>query len=71
MRPATKKKTATKKKSTMRQTTEKAASRRRVNYVPSDFEIRNRAYEIYVARGGEHGHDLEDWLKAESELNRN
>jgi len=23
------------------------------------------AYELYVRRGGEHGHDLDDWLLAE------
>ena len=23
------------------------------------------AYELYVRRGGEHGHELEDWLTAE------
>jgi hypothetical protein len=27
-----------------------------------------RAYELFTARGGEHGHDLEDWLRAEREL---
>jgi hypothetical protein len=27
-----------------------------------------RAYELYLARGGEHGHDAEDWLRAEAEL---
>ena len=27
-----------------------------------------RAYELYLARGGEHGHDAEDWLQAEAEL---
>ena len=31
-------------------------------------EIRRRAYEIYLTRGGEPGHDLEDWLQAEREL---
>ena len=31
-------------------------------------EIRRRAYEIYLARGGEPGHDLEDWLQAEREV---
>lgn len=30
--------------------------------------ISARAYEIYVARGGAHGLDKEDWLKAEAEL---
>jgi hypothetical protein len=23
------------------------------------------AYELYLRRGGEHGHDVEDWLTAE------
>ena len=31
-------------------------------------EIRNRAYEIYLRRGGQHGHEVEDWLQAEREL---
>lgn len=26
------------------------------------------AYELYVSRGGEHGHDVEDWLMAEQML---
>lgn len=26
------------------------------------------AYELYVRRGGEHGHDVEDWLIAEQML---
>jgi hypothetical protein len=29
--------------------------------------IRQRAYQLYERRGREHGHDLEDWLKAEAE----
>ena len=31
-------------------------------------EIRNRAYEIYLQRGGQPGYELEDWLQAEREL---
>jgi len=27
-----------------------------------------RAYELYLARGGAHGSDWEDWLAAEKEL---
>jgi hypothetical protein len=27
-----------------------------------------RAHEIYEARGGEHGQELEDWLQAEREI---
>lgn len=30
--------------------------------------IADRAFHYYAARGGEHGHDLEDWLRAEREL---
>ncbi len=33
--------------------------------------IRQRAHEIYEARGREEGHDLDDWLIAESEVTRN
>src|SRR5579863_3988904 len=31
-------------------------------------QVRCRAYEIYEQRGREDGHDLEDWLQAESEI---
>ena len=36
---------------------------------PPDMEeeIRRRAYEIYEQRGGP-GHELEDWLRAESDV---
>ena len=30
--------------------------------------IAARAYELYLARGGAHGSDWEDWLTAEREL---
>lgn len=30
--------------------------------------IAARAYELYLARGGTHGSDWEDWLTAEREL---
>jgi hypothetical protein len=32
--------------------------------------IRQRAHEIYEARGREDGRDLDDWLIAESEVTR-
>lgn len=35
---------------------------------PSHDEIAGRAYEIFESRGGEHGHDRDDWLQAEYEL---
>ena len=30
--------------------------------------IRNRAYEIYLQRGGQDGSELDDWLQAEQEI---
>jgi hypothetical protein len=36
----------------------------------SPDEIAQRAYELFMARGGVHGNDLDDWLVAESELMR-
>jgi hypothetical protein len=35
---------------------------------PSPAEIRQRAFEIHIERGGIHGCDLDDWLQAEREL---
>lgn len=35
---------------------------------PSDDEIRARAYEMYLERGGKHGLDFDDWVRAEREL---
>jgi len=31
-------------------------------------EIRRRAYEIYLERGGQSGGEIDDWLQAEREL---
>lgn len=31
-------------------------------------DIARRAYALYLARGRENGHDVEDWLQAEGEL---
>ena len=30
--------------------------------------VRKRAYELYVDRGMEDGHEIEDWFQAEEEL---
>ena len=40
------------------------------SHIPTEEQIQARAYEFFVERGCEHGHDVEDWLAAESELNR-
>jgi hypothetical protein len=34
----------------------------------TDDAIRGRAYQLYEARGGEPGADLDDWFRAEREL---
>lgn len=35
---------------------------------PTEEQIRARAYELFVQRGRQHGHDTDDWLQAEYEL---
>jgi len=39
-----------------------------VSLVDLAEQVRRRAYEPFERRGKEIGHDLEDWLQAESEL---
>jgi hypothetical protein len=34
----------------------------------TEYEIRRRAYELYQARGCQHGFDWEDWIRAEAEV---
>ena len=31
-------------------------------------QIAEKAYERFLSRGAEHGHDIEDWLAAEAEV---
>ena len=38
------------------------------SYDPQREAIESRAYELYVERGMEHGRDVEDWHRAESEV---
>jgi len=35
---------------------------------PSHDEIARRAYELFQRRGGEPGHEQDDWLQAEQDL---
>ena len=30
--------------------------------------IRDRAFQIYQSRGGQHGHDMQDWFRAELQI---
>jgi hypothetical protein len=31
-------------------------------------DVARRAYELFLARGGQHGGDMDDWLEAERQL---
>jgi hypothetical protein len=35
---------------------------------PIHEAIARRAFELFLARGEQHGHDLDDWLQAEREF---
>ena len=35
-----------------------------------EHEVRLRAYDLYLRRGREDGHDLDDWFVAEGEILR-
>jgi len=34
----------------------------------TNSDIARRAYDLYLGRGCEHGHDVDDWMQAEREL---
>ena len=40
----------------------------RESEAPGYDEIAQEAYRRYLQRGGDHGHDFDDWLEAEREL---
>jgi Protein of unknown function (DUF2934) len=40
------------------------------NHAPSQEEVRRRAYELYLERDGHTGDALDDWLRAERELQK-
>ncbi len=52
----------------MKENPRKKASRLPLAGAPPAEAVARRAYEIYLARGGEPGHEQEDWLRAEKEL---
>ncbi len=55
---------------TVEETERPTGARREFEFWEEDFLelIRARAYCFYEARGCEHGHDVEDWIQAESEI---
>ena len=52
----------------MRRGVQPDITERRGSKGPSPTEIRQRAFEIHIERGGIHGCDLDDWMQAEREL---
>lgn len=46
----------------------KSSARTSENNNDLESKIRLRAFALYQDRGGEDGHDVEDWLRAEEEL---
>jgi hypothetical protein len=40
----------------------------RSDALPLEEQVRQRAFEIYLQRGGQDGSDLDDWQQAEAEL---
>ena len=38
--------------------------------LPTHEEIQKRAHKLYLARGGDQGRELDDWLVAEEQLRR-
>jgi hypothetical protein len=54
----------------MKPRTNQKAQQRSANPVQqvSPEQIQERAYQFYVNRGQEPGHELEDWLQAEREV---
>jgi len=41
-----------------------------VSHIPTQDQISRRAYQIYLEGGARPGHELDDWLRAERELQK-
>jgi hypothetical protein len=69
---AAKKTTARKKATTSARKKTTKSSKKMTLVNPPDFDtmVREKAYEKYIERGGWHGADIDDWLKAENEVKK-
>jgi len=56
------------KKSKLTEPNQNAPNAQTPKLPPTEEQIRERAHEIFLARGGCSGNALEDWLIAEKEL---
>ncbi len=45
-----------------------AAAAVAIVFIDVQQQVRERAYQLFEARGREPGHELEDWLRAEVEI---
>ena len=45
-----------------------SGERGQIQREPSPDQVAQRAYDLYRLRGGEDGHDMDDWFQAEAEL---
>lgn len=54
--------------SPVQQASQEPQTHQPTNHHSLEEQIRHRAHELYLQRGGNHGSDLEDWLQAENEL---
>jgi hypothetical protein len=51
-----------------RERTDEPMDSGKANAGPNEDDIRRRAYQRYLERGGSDGQDFDDWLEAEREL---
>ncbi len=52
----------------MAQPLDRQDENRSSHFISREEQIRRRAYELYIARGREPGKELEDWVRAEREI---
>jgi len=64
------KKSAGKKTTAQKRPRKNTAAKKIIMKHPEDFiaEIREKAYENYINKGGYHGDDMADWLNAEKKI---
>jgi len=56
------------KKTATKTAVKKSAAKKTVKVAATHEEISKLAHKYYLERGGQHGSDADDWLRAEKEL---
>lgn len=67
-KPSTRKKTSASASATKEIASKRKATSKVTTIGISHEEIARLAHKFWAERGGQHGHDAEDWLRAEREL---